>query len=238
MARINTKEKLIEYIKRSLGAPTLRVELTEEQLSDCIDDTIQRYSEWHYDGRIIGSHIVTLENNVYTYKLPDNIMEITGISSSAISSLFAQIPQGMVLDTKSIMFDTTSSFDMAGMSSTLAKFSNIKSTFNKKLNYDFNSNSKILTMLETPTHSAILLEVAKEYEPQEEDLIYNNVWIKQRAIGEAFFKWATVTGKYSTSLVSGSEISYGDMQAKGEAIIEKTDEELENNVEPFGIHVK
>ena len=50
MARINTKEKLRDYIKRRLGAPLLRVELTEDMLNDCIDKAVEIYSEYGYDG--------------------------------------------------------------------------------------------------------------------------------------------------------------------------------------------
>ena len=50
MARINTQELLRDFIKRRLGAPLLKVELTEDMLNDCIDRAVEVYSEYGYDG--------------------------------------------------------------------------------------------------------------------------------------------------------------------------------------------
>ena len=50
MAKPTTKQELIDHCLRKLGAPVLEVNVSDEQLDDCIDDAIQYFQERHFDG--------------------------------------------------------------------------------------------------------------------------------------------------------------------------------------------
>jgi hypothetical protein len=50
MALPKSKQELADWILRRLGAPLVNVEITNEQLEDVIDDALQFYHIWHYDG--------------------------------------------------------------------------------------------------------------------------------------------------------------------------------------------
>ena len=50
MAQPNTRQGLIDYGKRQLGAPVLEINIAEEQYDDLIDDAIQRFQDRHMDG--------------------------------------------------------------------------------------------------------------------------------------------------------------------------------------------
>lgn len=50
MALPKTKQELADWVLRRLGAPVVNVEITNEQLEDAIDQAVQMYYEWHYDG--------------------------------------------------------------------------------------------------------------------------------------------------------------------------------------------
>lgn len=45
---IETKEKLVKYIRSQLGEPLITIELTDGQISEVIDDTIDMYTEVVY----------------------------------------------------------------------------------------------------------------------------------------------------------------------------------------------
>ena len=64
MAQPSTRQGLIDYCKRQLGAPVLQINIDDEQVSDIIDDTIQYYQEWHYDGveRMYLKHQITADD--------------------------------------------------------------------------------------------------------------------------------------------------------------------------------
>ena len=46
----NTKQELADWMLRRLGAPVINVEISDVQLEDCIDEAVQWYQNWHYDG--------------------------------------------------------------------------------------------------------------------------------------------------------------------------------------------
>ena len=240
MAKIKTKEALRDFIKRRLGAPLLKVELTEDMLNDCIDKEIEVYSEYGYDGTTQETLLVELTNGQLDYQLPDSVIAVTGLQCSSTYSTFINIPAGYTLAMNPItlnMQDNISNIDIQSMTQRMAKMSNLRNIFDVQVNFDFNHNTKVLRFFEQPVSSVAVLELGLEYEPGEIDNIYNNQWIKKRAEGEAWVMWSSVMGKYSSSLVNGSEINYADMQSKGEALIEKSEEELEGLFEPLGIYV-
>lgn len=50
MAQPNTRQELINYCKRKLGAPVLEINVADEQIEDLVDDAIQFFQERHFDG--------------------------------------------------------------------------------------------------------------------------------------------------------------------------------------------
>lgn len=50
MAQPSTRQELIDYCLRKLGAPVLEINVAEEQIEDLVDDAIQFFNERHFDG--------------------------------------------------------------------------------------------------------------------------------------------------------------------------------------------
>jgi len=50
MAQPSTRQQLIDYCKRKLGAPVLEINVADEQIDDLVDDAIQFFQERHFDG--------------------------------------------------------------------------------------------------------------------------------------------------------------------------------------------
>ena len=50
MAKPSTRQGLIDYCKRQLGAPVLEINVDDDQIDDLVDDAIQYFQERHYDG--------------------------------------------------------------------------------------------------------------------------------------------------------------------------------------------
>ena len=48
----STRQELVTYCKRQLGAPVLEVNVADEQIDDILDDSIQYFQERHFDGTI------------------------------------------------------------------------------------------------------------------------------------------------------------------------------------------
>ena len=50
MAKPNSRQSLIDYSLRKLGAPVLEINVADEQIDDAVDDALQLFYERHFDG--------------------------------------------------------------------------------------------------------------------------------------------------------------------------------------------
>jgi hypothetical protein len=50
MAQPSSRQELIDYCLRKLGAPVLEINVAEEQIEDLVDDAVQLFQERHFDG--------------------------------------------------------------------------------------------------------------------------------------------------------------------------------------------
>ena len=50
MAQPSTRQELIDYSLRKLGAPVLEINVADEQIDDAVDDAFQLFHERHFDG--------------------------------------------------------------------------------------------------------------------------------------------------------------------------------------------
>ena len=61
MATPNTKASLKEHCLRSLGKPVIDINVDDDQVEDRIDDALQYFAQYHYDGveRLYLKHEIT-----------------------------------------------------------------------------------------------------------------------------------------------------------------------------------
>ena len=61
MAKPTTREELKQYALRKLGAPVIEVNVDDAQLEDSLDDALQMFNEYHFDGaeRALFKHEIT-----------------------------------------------------------------------------------------------------------------------------------------------------------------------------------
>jgi len=246
--RIESEAELIEYLKRRLGAPQLKIDLVEDQFLDIIDQAIQEVTYYIYDGMMEGVLLVQIEKGKRDYKLPSNVLAITGIKASSAYNAFVRIPTGYILDVNPLILTSASgitgnpiiqNIDVTNMVQKMAGLSQLKNIFDVTINFDYNSNNNILRLHEDPQSDVIMLEVGLEYEPNpEHDGIYDNKFVKKYAEALAWIQQATIYGKYEgAQLVNGSSIAYNDMRERGQQMLEEVKEEIMNNMEPLGIYV-
>ena len=50
MAKPATRQGLVDYCLRQLGAPVLEINVDDDQVDDLVDDAIQFFNERHFDG--------------------------------------------------------------------------------------------------------------------------------------------------------------------------------------------
>ena len=64
MALPQTKQELADWILRRLGAPIINIEIADAQLEDCIDEAVQWYQDWHYDGSSRSYRVIKVDQDL------------------------------------------------------------------------------------------------------------------------------------------------------------------------------
>jgi len=92
MASPNTRQELIDYCLRSLGAPVLEINVDDEQLEDRVDEALQWFRENHPDGS--RRHYMSFE---MTQDIIDN--GYIDLGSDSISTVVRMFPINTVSQT-------------------------------------------------------------------------------------------------------------------------------------------
>ncbi len=124
MAKPSTKQGLIDYCLRQLGAPVLEINVADDQIEDLLDDTIQLFNERHYDGieRMYLKYKITQADldrgkasgtsGVGIVTTTANSTDVSGLGTVTSNwyetSNFLQVPESVVGVEKIFKFDTSS----------------------------------------------------------------------------------------------------------------------------------
>jgi len=95
MARPTTRQGLVDYCLRALGAPVLEINIDDDQIEDRLDEAIQFYQEYHNDGvtRVFYKHVITtgdFTNGYFT--LPDSlicVLRVMNINRGDAADMFS-----------------------------------------------------------------------------------------------------------------------------------------------------
>ena len=227
---INTKKKLIEYVRTMLGEPSIQVEVTDAQIEYIISDTIQKFTEYSY-GHLEGAVIIPLQG-IGEYPLPYLITNILKLSKGTSNNSFSGNYGGdLVPDMWSEQYFSVS-FGSSGIGNIMENIIPVQNTqaiyskyFGDDVNCNFNPHRKVLQVLEN-YHGKALLHYQYEYEPEDVDSIFGHEWVKEYVKAKTKQMWGTVVGKYDQSLVGGARIKYDRLLSEANDEIRTLDEQL------------
>jgi hypothetical protein len=121
MAQPASRQQLIDYCLRRLGAPVLEINVDDDQIDDLVDDALQYFQERHFDGveRMYLKHQITqddIDRGKASSKAPigPGIVTTTGTSTTNIvsswteASNYIQVPDSVIGIENVFKFDTSS----------------------------------------------------------------------------------------------------------------------------------
>lgn len=227
MARINTIDGLTSYIKSQLGAPAINIEVSNSQIAQIIDDTVQKFTEYAY-GTLEASSVVQI-NGMGDYNMPDTMTNVIKVSKGSTSNLsnFDASFGGYVPNIWSDQFFSSSlTGDIVPTIITISSNkAMLEKFFGDDIVYNFNHNRKVLQVLQDYNGAAVI-HYQYEYIAQDEDLVYNHEWVKAYAKAKVKELWGTVTGKFDQTLVGGARINYDRLLQEAREDIILLDEQL------------
>tara|TARA_S200002703_G_scaffold136842_1_gene126344 strand:+ start:495 stop:1334 length:840 start_codon:yes stop_codon:yes gene_type:complete len=122
MAKPSTRQGLIDYCFRRLGAPVLEINVDDDQVDDLVDDAIQFYNERHFDGveRMYLKYQITQDDidrgksggaggvGIATTSATSTIVGAATTFNFYENSNYLQVPDSVVGIEKIFKFDTSS----------------------------------------------------------------------------------------------------------------------------------
>lgn len=119
MAKPASRQQLVDYCLRRLGAPVLEINVDDDQIDDLVDDALQHFHERHFDGveRMYLKYQITQDDiDSGKAKSPNGVGIVTTTATSTTgksfnwyeSSNFIQVPDSVIGIEKVFKFDTSS----------------------------------------------------------------------------------------------------------------------------------
>lgn len=119
MAQPSSRQELIDYCLRKLGAPVLEINVAQEQIEDLVDDAIQFFQERHFDG-VIQNYLkyqITQEDidrgrgkvGITTSSINNTINGVTTQYDYKENSNYLPIPSNVIGVNKIYQFEGTNS---------------------------------------------------------------------------------------------------------------------------------
>ena len=268
--RIDSEDKLVNYIKTQLGSPLITVDVTEDQILQCIDDTFAKFVDWAYDAQQHQVFIIQVDSEISDYLLDDRIREIydisiaDGMTSYATSGSgislggFGTLPIGYIpyvnMEGQVSSLERNGFGSGGGMSSSatgvaggvtgpstgggsrgdkfamgyaaLVDSQTMQNLYSQSVSYDFNAKNHILRIFDKIS-GPVVIEGALEYIPNPDyDDMYGHAWIKEYSLNLVKRVWGQNLGKYSQSLIGGTEINFDRIISEAQTEIERLNEEL------------
>lgn len=257
MAIPTTREELKQYALRKLGAPVIEINVDDAQLEDALDDSLQIFNEYHFDG---------VQRSLFKYAITQDDIDNGFINTSSITAGngpgdTVQVEGGdrMVSVTKVFKFDQggagTNMFsvnyqlalnDVYGVRSggSMSEYAQTQSYIQmlsdmldpeKQIEFSRVTNRLYLKMNWSDNVSvgdSILIECYVALNPDTYSEIYNDILLKQYVTAMFKKQWAMNLIKYQNiRLPGGVEFNADTLLSEANAEMERIEQDLQDKYE-------
>ena len=244
MAEITSLELMKTYVLRKLGAPVVQVEISTDQLEQCIEDSIQTFQNHSTGEGNYRTYIgFTITNGVSAYDMAEhNIDAVIDIALSfnmdGIGTLFSNTHNALWNDW--VVHGgypggpggggSGSGMVLAGYEIATSNMDDVEDMFSRTYSAQYSSARKEMLLFPTPNQTGtVLLEVFKK---EAANKLYNNELVKMLSVAEAKIQWGENLGKYNMNLPSGGTVNFDRIITAGETAKEKAMERIIGESEP------
>lgn len=241
---INSKQQLVDYCLRKLGAPVLQINVDDEQLSDRVDEAIQYWQEYHSDATVpvFVEYTVTSADITNKYiPIPDNIVSIERIfpfyeTGTGTDGLFDWQYQ-LFLNDEFLLRGGNTATNVAGnlayYSQTMQFVQMMRDMFgtNKSPQITFNRHINRVYIHTNWTNikegSKVIFDAQAIVDPEVYTDVYNDHYLKLYLTQLIKLQWAQNMSKFmNMTLPGGAQLDAQRMMDEANADIEKLKEEM------------
>ena len=211
MASVTSRQGLIDYCLRRLGQPVIEINVDEDQLDERVDDALEFFQEYHFDGveKVFTKHTITQIDIDNEYISTDNSI-ISVVRVLPIPS-FDSFQGGFFNEEYQMRLNDLNNFSGSSLlqwSMTLRNFSLIEELFsicpimmfNRKqdrvyLETDWNERFKV--------DDVLVIEAYKILDPSTYPQVYNDMFLKKYSTALIKRQWGENLKKYQGVVLPG-----------------------------------
>ena len=233
MATPTSRIEFKQYCLRQLGAGINDINVTDEQVEDCIDDALNYYRDWHYDGteRYLYAHQITDSDKTNTYiTLPPNVHGVAGVldigTGGSSASIFNIEYQIRLHD----LFDFSSSNFMPYVN-IKRHIETIQEIFNGSPLFRYTRNTGLLHIdidwTKVDTSSYLIVDCYLYNDPNTYTAIWNDPWLKKYATALMGRQWGRNLTKFAGMQLPGGLTLDGERILRDYSdMVEKMEDEM------------
>ena len=247
MATITNRADFKTYCLRRLGFPVIEINVDDDQVEDRIDDAIQYWQDYHFDGLQKVYYIKALQQSDINQRYLDlssstdadgNPMEIVGISrifpisdSQANTNMFDLRYQLRLNE----LYDFTSA-SYVNYTLTQQHLRSLEIMFTGEVPIRFQRHMQRLYIdwnwgdSEAPVGTVVIAESYAVINPDVYNKVWNDRWLKEYATVLIKRSWGNNLSKFAgLQLPGGVTLDGKTIQAEAVAEIERLEKEMEMN---------
>ena len=230
MTRIEFKD----YCLRQLGSPVIQINVTDDQIDDCINDSVQYMQEYTLDGsyKTFSKQEITITEMTQEYiDVPDStlaILSIFPLSSSMLSSSMFNVQYQFALNN---IHDLKGNVNYYAQ--TMQYINTIEETFNQieRLRYSRVMNKLYIDVdwgSDIKLGDYIIIESFSAIDPTQYNKIYDDIFLKRYCTAKIKRQWGQNLSKFEGIQMPGG-VMFNGRQILDEATQELRD--LEETVQ-------
>ena len=232
---ITTRQNLIDYCLRRLGAPVTEINVDDDQVSDRIDDAIEFFQEYHFDGveKVFLKHTITQTNITNEYiDIVDPVISVLRVLpipnfNSFQSGFFNEEYQLRLND-----LDSFSGSSLIHWAMSQTNFSLVEHLFSIQPTMLFNRKQNKM-YLETnwadrfSVGTIIIIEAYRALDPATYTEVYNDMFLKKYATALIKQQWGSNLKKFrGVTLPGGITLDGQTIFSEATEEINKIEEEM------------
>jgi len=225
---VSSRDELKDYCLRRLGAPVITINVDDEQLEDRIDDALQYYQDYHYDATesFYWQHVITQQDVTNKYfSIDPGILGIT-----RIFPLNDTITKANMFDLRyqlrlHELYDFTST-SYTNFAITMQHLRNLELMFTGDIPIRFQRHTHRLYVdwawgsSQSPVGMTVVAEGYKVIDPETNESVYDDRWLKQYATALFKRQWGENMKKFG-----GIQLP-GGLTLNGKETFDEADQEI------------
>jgi len=239
---VTDKTTLIDYIKRQLGFPVIKIEIADTQIDDIIDDALDLFREYHTDALKLKWVFLDITTTEQEYDVPNStfsIVDIFGYNSQSLSGPDGDdqgyMMKGAYVGNTGLFEDEYSAVDVEVIRQRFALY---RSEVRRDYLFDYSyleRKIKFMTDIKKDEKVAVLTYSYLD----DEDANYSSYWFKRWCVAQTGLLWASNIGKYgNVSLPGGATYNYSDIFNKYNELRQELKEDIiDRYSDPFFVSI-